>query len=75
MKISQLGSSTKGAKSKSYKLGTKENSKERKRRIWLEKKQKRAENPLKETEQFSGWMFLPDLILEHIFKFLTYRVS
>ena len=22
-----------------------------------------------------GWMYLPDLILEHIFKFLTYRVS
>ena len=24
---------------------------------------------------FSDWMYLPDLILEHIFKFLSYKVS
>jgi len=53
--------------------GYKESSKDRKRRIWQEKQNKKKENPDKPRTVFSGWMFLPDLILEHIFKFLTYR--
>ena len=27
-----------------------------------------------DREVFSEWMYLPDLILEHIFKFLSYKV-
>jgi len=53
--------------------GYKESSKDRKRRIWQEKQNRKKENPDKPRTVFSGWMFLPDLILEHIFKFLTYR--
>eukprot|EP00092_Neocalanus_flemingeri_P001028 GFUD01001097.1.p1 GENE.GFUD01001097.1~~GFUD01001097.1.p1 ORF type:complete len:570 (-),score=89.29 GFUD01001097.1:101-1810(-) len=50
-----------------------ENSKDRKRRLWKEKQKKRAEQSKEPTIHFSGWMYLPDLILEHIFKFLSYK--
>ena len=50
-----------------------ENSKQRKRRLWKEKLESRALTQKKDT--FTDWMYLPDLILEHIFKYLSYRVS
>lgn len=57
------------------KTGT-ENNQMRKRRRWQEiqrwRKQEAGEGERKE-KVFSSWSFLPDLILEHIFKFLTYR--
>ena len=33
-----------------------------------------TQEPQKICFYTGGWMYLPDLILEHIFKFLTYRV-
>ena len=51
-----------------------ENSKQRKRRLWKEKLESRALTQ-KKTDTFTDWMYLPDLILEHIFKYLSYRVS
>ena len=53
-----------------------ENSKERKKRLWKEKQEKRRTEGRDNNERavFSGWMYLPDLILEHIFKFLSYKV-
>ena len=51
-----------------------ENSKERKKRIWQEKKEKWRNDKREGKDKFDGWMFLPDLILEHIFKFLSYKV-
>jgi len=53
--------------------GYKESSKDRKRRVWQERRSKKAENPDKPRTYFTGWMYLPDLILEHIFKYLSYR--
>merc|ERR1712012_768417 len=50
----------------------KESNREKKRRRWKEIQKKKKEGQKDETE-FRGWMYLPDLILEHIFKFLTYR--
>jgi len=50
-----------------------ENSKERKKRIWQEKKEKWRNDKREGKDKFDGWMFLPDLILEHIFKFLSYK--
>jgi len=58
---------------KEYAYGYKENSKQRKRRLWKEKQGKIASQPQETKKCFTGWMYLPDLILEHIFKFLTYR--
>ena len=49
-----------------------ETSRQRKKRLWLERQEKRG---TKERTPFLGWMYLPDLILEHIFKFLSYKVS
>ena len=51
-----------------------ENSKQRKRRLWKEKLESRGVTQ-KKKDTFTDWMYLPDLILEHIFKFLSYRVS
>ena len=49
-----------------------ETSRQRKRRQWREKQeQRRGERP----PVFTDWMFLPDLVLEHIFKFLSYKVG
>ena len=49
-----------------------ENSRQRKRRQWRERlDQRRGERP----PVFTDWMFLPDLVLEHIFKFLSYKVG
>ena len=49
-----------------------ETSRQRKRRQWKERQEQRtAERP----PVFTDWMFLPDLVLEHIFKFLSYKVS
>ena len=48
-----------------------ENSKQRKKRLWLERKEG---SHTKAKTPFLGWMYLPDLILEHIFKFLSYKV-
>jgi len=64
----QLGSV---ARPKDWSEG-KESNKEKKRRRWKEIQRKKKEGQKDETE-FRGWMYLPDLILEHIFKFLTYR--
>ena len=53
-----------------------ENSKERKKRLWKEKQEKwKSAESNEAKERFSDWMFLPDLILEHIFKFLSYKVK
>jgi len=52
-----------------------ENSKDRKRRLWKENKKKWAEQSKELRTHFGGWTYLPDLILEHIFKFLSYRVG
>ena len=51
-----------------------ENSKQRKRRLWKEKLESRGQTK-KKTDTFTDWMYLPDLVLEHIFKYLSYRVS
>ena len=49
-----------------------ETSRQRKRRQWRERQTlRRAERP----PVFTDWMFLPDLVLEHIFKFLSYKVG
>ena len=49
-----------------------ETSRQRKRRQWKERQEQRtAERP----PVFTDWMFLPDLVLEHIFKFLSYKVG
>merc|ERR1719348_1210502 len=50
-----------------------ENSKERKRRLWKERQEKWKGETNEARERFSDWMYLPDLILEHIFKFLSYK--
>ena len=42
--------------------------------MWKEKLESRKVTQRKK-DNFSDWMYLPDLILEHIFKFLSYRVS
>ena len=51
-----------------------ETSKQRKKRLWRERLERRAGGKEK-REPFSDWMYLPDLIIEHIFKFLSFRVS
>merc|ERR1711953_1275228 len=68
----QLGSV---AKAKDWSRGI-ESNKERKRRRWkeIQRRKKEGEKNGQNTE-FRGWMYLPDLILEHIFKFLTYRAQ
>ena len=49
-----------------------ETSRQRKRRQWRERQElRRGERP----PVFTDWMFLPDLVLEHIFKFLSYKVG
>ena len=51
-----------------------ESSRQRKRRQWRERqelRQTQSERP----PVFTEWMFLPDLVLEHIFKFLSYKVG
>ena len=49
-----------------------ETSRQRKRRLWrLRQEQRRPEK----SPAFTDWMFLPDLVLEHIFKFLSYKVG
>ena len=54
-----------------------QNSKERKRRLWKEKQELRKREPERRERAgvFTEWMYLPDLVLEHIFKFLSYKVS
>ena len=49
-----------------------ESSKERKRRVWRERQSLRTERA--PTVLCTDWMFLPDLVLEHIFTFLSYKV-
>merc|ERR1719410_2456361 len=49
-----------------------ESSRQRKRRQWREKQELRQNRPDK-PPVFTEWMFLPDLVLEHIFKFLSYK--
>ena len=51
-----------------------ESSKERKRRLWREREQQRRGHT-RRAAAFTGWMFLPDLVLEQIFTFLSYKVG
>ena len=50
-----------------------ESSKERKRRLWRERQQNSSQRTQRPAV-CSDWMFLPDLVLEHIFTFLSYKV-
>jgi len=59
------------ARPKDWGRERRESNKERKRRRWKEIQRRIKEG--EDRTEFGGWMYLPDLILEHIFKFLTYR--
>ena len=46
----------------------------RKKREWVEKQKKWKIEGGNRKETFDGWMYLPDIILEQIFQYLSYRV-
>ncbi|XP_023341325.1 uncharacterized protein LOC111711258, partial [Eurytemora carolleeae] len=51
-----------------------ETSRERKRRRWKEKMKNYSEQTKSTKNKVEGWAYLPDLILEQIFQYLTYKV-
>lgn len=56
-----------------YSSGAKETSKARKRRRWKEIQERGNLNKDTERKQNYDWRYLPDLILEQIFQYLTYK--
>jgi hypothetical protein len=53
----------------------KETSRARKRRLWRERQEARsAGSAAHRPPRCEGWAYLPDIVLEEIFKYLTYKV-
>jgi len=54
----------------------KETSRARKRRLWRERQEARsAGSAAHRPPRCEGWAYLPDIVLEEIFKYLTYKVG
>jgi hypothetical protein len=54
----------------------KETSRARKRRLWRERQEARsAGSATRRPPRCEGWAYLPDIVLEEIFKYLTYKVG
>lgn len=56
-----------------FKTRFKETRRMRKRREWRTKQEKWKNEQENCHERFDGWMYLPDIILEQIFQYLTYK--
>jgi hypothetical protein len=56
----------------------KETSRERKRRAWRQRQEARqagADSAAGRPPRCESWAYLPDIVLEEIFKYLSYRVG
>ncbi len=54
----------------------KETSRARKRRLWRERQEARsAGSAAHRPPRCEGWAYLPDIVLEEIFKYLSYKVG
>ncbi len=54
----------------------KETSRARKRRLWRERQEARsAGSAARRLPRCEGWAYLPDIVLEEIFKYLSYKVG